>query len=101
MNKMTKITKVTIICFYVTVLSILSVKVVETVFSGSVLVGKSNTLSQLRIQKSQLEQEKSALQEQLGHSTSLAIVTKADTVKSYVPIDTPIVLEVSTTVASK
>jgi hypothetical protein len=93
-----RITTVAITCYYLTLATLVSVKIVETVFSGSILIGKGAKVSQLKQEKQTLLQTKQRLEEELASAQSLANVDQ-NQLAAYSPIATPIVLEVPSTVA--
>lgn len=92
------LTKIAITCYYLTLACIVGTKVVETVFTGSILIGKGSTVSQLKQEKQSLLAQKQRLQQELAQAQSLAQLDEVQ-LAAYSPITTPIVLEVPSTVA--
>jgi len=98
--KIQQIGSIIAISYYLTIATVVSVKMVETVFSGSVLVGKGTTVSELKQQKQALLQQKQLLSEQLAQAESLTKLDQTQ-VASFNAISNPIVLEIPSTVASR
>jgi hypothetical protein len=88
------------ISYYLTIATVVSFKVVETVFSGSILVGKGSKVAELKAQKHDLLQEMQLLNEQLAQAESLSQLDESQ-IASFNAISNPIVLEVPSTVASR
>lgn len=95
-----KIGTIIALSYYLTIATVISFKVVETVFTGSVLIGKGATVSELKQQKAALLQEKQMLNEQLAQAESLSNLDQSQ-IASFNAISNPIVLEVPSTVASR
>lgn len=92
------ISTIAITCYYLTLATVVGTKIVETVFTGSILIGKGSTVSQLKQEKQTLANEKQRLQQELAQAQSLSQLDQVQ-LAAYSPITTPIVLEVPSTVA--
>lgn len=92
------LTKLAVTCYYLTLATIVGTKVIETVFTGSILIGKGSTVNQLKQEQQTLLTEKQQLQQQLAAAQSLSQLDGTQ-LAAYSPITTPIVLEVPSTVA--
>lgn len=93
-----RLTTLAVTCYYLTLATIVGTKIIETVFAGSVLVGKGSTVSQLKQEQQTLLAEKQRLQQELAQAQSLSQLDQTQ-LAAYSPITTPIVLEVPSTVA--
>lgn len=93
-----QLSTIALACYYLTLVTLAGSKMVETVFTGSILISKGTTVSQLKRQQQELLAEKQRLQQELAHAQSLSRLDKT-MLAAYSPITTPIVLEVPSTVA--
>lgn len=87
-----------ITCYYLVLASLVAVKVVETVFTGSVLINKGAKVAELKQEKQNLLKAKQRLEEQLASAESLANLDQTQ-LAAYSPIAEPIILEIPSTVA--
>ena len=86
--------------YYAILLTILGIKIITTIFSNGLSVHHGKKISQLQIQKTNLQQQELRLRSELSHKSSISQITTQINISEFIAVSNPIVLSSATTVAS-